>query len=89
MAEVARAYELDVSQLYAWRRKALSSGAMAPLTVPLGGRTMMESEPAKFTRFEVSGSATVEIVVGDIVMRVRGNIDPDQLAGIIRAVRKA
>ncbi len=54
MAEVARAYELDVSQLYAWRRKALSTGAMAPLTVPLGGRTMMESEPAKFTRFEAS-----------------------------------
>ncbi len=26
VAEVARAYELDVSQLYAWRRKALSRG---------------------------------------------------------------
>ena len=64
-------------------------GTMAPLTVPLGGRTMMESEPAKFTRFEVSGGATVEIVVGDIVIRVRGDIDPDQLAGIIGAVRKA
>ena len=89
VAEVARAYELDVSQLYAWRRKALSMGTMAPLTVPLGGRTMMESEPAKFTRFEVSGGATVEIVVGDIVMRVRGDIDPDQLAAIIGAVRKA
>lgn len=89
MAEVARAYELDVSQLYAWRRKALSSGAMAPLTVPLGGRTMSESEPMKFTRFEASGSATVEIVLGDVVVRVRGDIDPDQLAGIIGAVRKA
>jgi transposase len=89
VAEVARAYELDVSQLYAWRRKALSMGTMAPLTVPLGGRTMMESEPVKFTRFEAGGSATVEIVVGDIVMRVRGDIDPDQLAAIIGAVRKA
>ena len=69
MAEVARAYEVDVSKLYAWRRKAFSTGTMAPLTVPLGGRTMMESEPAKFTRFEASGSETVEIVVGDIVMR--------------------
>jgi len=28
-------------------------------------------------------------VVGDIVMRVCGDIDPDQLAGIIGAVRKA
>lgn len=56
VAEVARAYELDVSQLYAWRRKALSSGTMAPLTVPLGGRTMSESEPVKFTRFEAGGT---------------------------------
>lgn len=85
VAEVARAYELDVSQLYAWRRKALSSGAMAPL----GGRTMSESEPVKFARFETGGSATVEIVMGDVVVRVRGDIDPDQLAGIISAVRKA
>jgi transposase len=89
VAEVARAYELDVSQLYAWRRKALSSGAMAPLTVPLGVRTMSESEPVKFARFETGGSATVEIVLGDVVVRVRGDIDPDQLAGIIGAVRKA
>ncbi len=89
VAEVARAYELDVSQLYAWRRKALSSGAMAPLTVPLGGRTMSASEPVKFARFETGDSATVEIVLGDVVVRVRGDIDPDQLAGIIGAVRKA
>lgn len=89
MAEVARTYELDVSQLYAWRRKALSSGTMAPLTAPLDGRTMSESEPVKFTRFEAGGSATVEIVLGDVVVRVRGDIDQDQLAGIIGAVRKA
>ena len=59
------------------------------MTVPLGGRTMSESEPVKFARFETGGSATVEIVLGDVVVRVRGDIDPDQLAGIIGAVRKA
>ena len=50
---------------------------------------MSESEPMKFARFETDGSATVEIVLGDVVVRVRGDIDPDQLAGIIGAVRKA
>ena len=89
VAEVARAYELDVSQLYAWRRKALSSGTMAPLSVPLDGRTMSGSEPVKFTRFEAGGSATVEIVLGDVVVRVSSNVDPEQLVGIIGAVRKA
>ena len=89
VGEVARAYELDVSQLYAWRKKALSSGTMTPLSVPLGGRTLSESEPVKFTRFEAGGGAAVEIVLGDIVVRVSSDVDPEQLAGIIGAVRKA
>ena len=89
MAEVARAYELDVSQLYAWRRKALSSGAVAPLAVPLGGRGGSPNDPVKFTRFDAGSGAPVEIVLCDAVVRVGGDIDPDQLAGIIRAVRQA
>ena len=89
MAEVARAYELDVSQLYAWRRKALSSGTVAPLAVPLGGRGGSPNDPLKFTRFDAGAGAPVEIVLGDAVVRVGGDIDPDQLAGIIRAVRQA
>jgi len=59
------------------------------LAVPLGGRAGSVSEPVKFTRFDAGGSTTVEIVLGDVVMRVSGAIDPDQLAGIISAVRKA
>ncbi|CAM5334804.1 hypothetical protein ATER59S_00023 [Aquamicrobium terrae] len=88
VAGVARSYNLDASQLYAWRRKALSSGALTPLAVPLAGRAGSVSEPVKFTRFDAGGSATVEIVLADVVMRVSGAIDPDQLAGIISAVRK-
>ena len=36
VAEVARAYELDVSQLYAWRRKALSSGGDGAIDGAIG-----------------------------------------------------
>ncbi|BCH13389.1 hypothetical protein MesoLjLa_67570 (plasmid) [Mesorhizobium sp. L-2-11] len=79
---VARSEGLDPSQLYAWRRKALSSGMVAPLTEGA-------SKPAKFTRFEAVGSDTVEIVIGDAVVRAGGDVDPDRLARIIRAVRKA
>ena len=89
VAEVARSYELDVSQLYTWRRKALSSGAIAPLAVPLCGRGGSATDPVKFTRFDAGASAAVELVVSDVVGRVGEDIALDRLAGIIRAVRQA
>lgn len=46
-------------------------------------------KPVRFTRFEAVGSEMVEIVVGDVVVRVGGDVDPDRLVKIIRAVRKA
>jgi transposase len=82
VSAVARSEGLDPSQLYAWRRKALSSGMVAPLTAGA-------SKPAKFTRFEAVGSDTVEIVIGDAVVRAGGDVDPDHLAKVLRAVRKA
>ena len=65
-----------------WRRKAPSSGAVAPLTEG-------PSKPDKFTRFEAVDSSVVEIVVGDVVVRTGGGVDPDHLANVLRAVRKA
>ena len=41
------------------------------------------------TRFEAVGSDTVEIVIGDAVVRAGGDVDPDHLAKVLRAVRKA
>ena len=82
VSALARSHGLDPSQLYAWRRKALSSGMVAPLT-------QGANKPVKFTRFEAVGSATVEIVVGDVVVCAGGDVDPDHLAKILRAVRKA
>jgi transposase len=79
---IARAAGLDPSQLYGWRRKALASGSIAPL----------EEAPDEEVRFAcvepVSGTA-VEILVGDVVVRVTGDVDVDHLAKILRAVRKA
>ena len=55
----------------------------------LGGRGGSPNDPVKFTRFDAGAGAPVETVLGDAVVRVGGDIDPDQLAGIIRAVRQA
>ena len=82
VSAIARSNGLDPSQLFAWRRKAIASGVVAPL----GG---LPSRPVKFTRFESMRSDTVEIVIGDVVVRAGGEVEPDRLADVIRAVRKA
>ena len=47
------------------------------------------SRPVRFTRFESMRSDTVEIVIGDVVVRAGSDVEPDRLADVIRAVRKA
>ena len=47
------------------------------------------SGPVKFARFEAMRSDMVEIVIGDVVVRAGGDVEPDRLADVIRAVRKA
>ncbi|WP_246807256.1 transposase, partial [Ensifer sp. ENS05] len=81
VSAIARAEGLDPSQLYGWRRKALSSGMVA--------LTEAAKEEVKFARVEPVASSTVEIVIGDVVVRVAGDIESDHLAKILRAVRKA
>ncbi|WP_164850565.1 transposase [Sinorhizobium medicae] len=82
VSAIARAEGLDPSQLYGSRRKALSSGLVAPLTETA-------KKEVKFARVEPVASSTVEIVLGDVVVRVDGDIESDHLVKILRAVRKA
>ncbi|MDX8510025.1 transposase [Mesorhizobium captivum] len=82
VSAIARSHGLDPSQVYAWRRKALASGAVSPLS---GGQV----KPVRFTGFEAVSSEVVEIVVGDVVVRVSGDVDADRLVKIMRVVRKA
>jgi transposase len=62
--------------------QAIASGVVAPLDGS-------PSRPVRFTRFEAIRSDTVEIVIGDVVVRAGGDVEPDRLADVIRAVRKA
>jgi transposase len=81
VSAIARAHGIDPSQLFAWRRKALASGMVAPLSG--AGRAV------KFARFEAVASDMVEIVIGDVVVRVGGDVEAERLAAVIRAVRLA
>ena len=82
VSAIARSNGLDPSQLFAWRRKAIATGVVAPLAEA-------SSRPVKFTRFESMRSDLVEIVIGDVVVRAGGDVEPGRLADVIRAVRKA
>jgi transposase len=79
---IARSVGVDPSQLYDWRRKALSSGVAAPLARPA-------ASPHGFARVEPLPPMTVEVVIGDAVVRVGGGIDARDLALVLRAVRNA
>ncbi len=81
VSAVARSEGLDPSQLYGWRRTALASGAVAPLADGTGKQT--------FARVETVSTGSVDIVIGDMVVRVCGAFNPDHLVKVLRAVRKA
>ncbi|MBD9453541.1 MULTISPECIES: transposase [unclassified Rhizobium] len=81
VSAVARSEGLDPSQLYGWRRTALASGTVAPLTEGTGKQ--------KFARVETVSNGSVDIVIADMVVRVGGDFDPDHLVRVLRAVRKA
>src|ERR1700685_3379356 len=78
VSAIARSNGLDPTQLFAWRRKAIACGVVAPS----GGSP---SRPVRFTRFESMRSDTVEIVIGDVVVRAGGDVAPDRLSDVIRA----
>lgn len=81
VSAIARSAGVDPSQLYGWRRKALSSGAVTPL--PAAGREV------RFARVEPVASSMIEIVIGDVVVRASGDVAPEHLAKVLRAVRLA
>ena len=82
VSAIARSHGLVPSQLFAWRRKALASGLVAPLS---GAR----AQAVKFARFEAVAGEMVEIVVGDVVVRAGSDVEPERLSAVIRAVRQA
>jgi transposase len=80
VSAVARSAGVDPSQLYGWRRKALSSGAVTPLPEATGNEV-------RFGRVEPVASPVVEIVIRDIPVRAGGDVSLEHLAKVLGAVR--
>jgi transposase len=81
VSALARQAGIAPAQLFGWRRKALQTGVVrrdAP--EPHLGFIEVSSPPS---------SATIEIVVADVVVRVAADIDQNHLVKILRAARQA
>ena len=88
VSAVARAHGLSPQQLFAWRRKAIRSGAIT--LVPAGGTVPAQSfASVEVSRADGARGGGVEIVIGDATIRVGSEVAPALLIAAIRAVRSA
>lgn len=88
VSAVARAHGVSPQQVFAWRRKAIRSGAIAILS------TKPEVQSQSFATVEATPgdgdrARGLEIVIGDATIRVNGGVAPTLLVEAIRAVRTA
>lgn len=78
---IARAHDLKPQQLFAWRRQALRSGRIGPLSSHL-------EQPA-FAPLEVERVGGVELIVGDVTIRAGSDVPLARLIEVIAAARSA
>jgi transposase len=88
VSAVARAHRVSPQQVFAWRRKAVRSGAIAILPAK------PEVQTQSFASVEVTPgdgdrAGGLEIVIGDATIRVGSGVAPTLLVEAIRAVRAA
>ena len=88
ISAVARGHDVSPQQVFAWRRKAIRSGAIALLPE----RPLAEAQ--NFARLEVAPdddprAGGLEIVIGDATIRVDRDVAPTLLVETIRALRSA
>jgi transposase len=80
VSAIARQAGIAPAQLFGWRRKALQTGVV---------RRDQPEPQLGFVEVSSPTSATIEIVVADMLVRVGADVDPDHLIKVLRAVRQA
>jgi transposase len=80
VSAIARQAGIAPAQLFGWRRKALQIGVVR--------RDEPEAQLG-FVEVTSPSSATIEIVVAGMVVRVGGDVNSDHLIEVLRAVRQA
>lgn len=104
VSAVARAHGLKPQQLFGWRRQAMS-GAVAPPQEPAPSATPSTESPqppdaaaptpspamhfAEVALLDGEAAAAIEVVVGDVTIRVGPLVPMARLQAVLRAVRTA
>ncbi len=97
VADVARRHGVTRWQVYDWRRK-LKSGALAvpaaAMREPMFAALVVEQSdptpPPPYQKSRVEARpCRIELVVDGVILRMRSDIDADQLSRMIRAIRAA
>ncbi len=87
VSEVARRHDLRPQQLFAWRHQARQGRLVLPTEelafVPVV-RTAADAPPAATSALP---AATIEVALGDVVVRVPPAVDGRLLAKVLRAVK--
>lgn len=101
VSEVARRNGLSPQQLFAWRREAqalFNDGAdrapgndaapdVTPVFAPVVIAAPAPAAPSSPSR--LSDPGTIEIRIGDAVVRVTGHVETSSLIAVLRAVRRS
>ena len=91
VADVARRHGTTRWQVYDWRKKLRTGQLIVPKSLaalPMFAELVLESDAAE-APLAMDATSRVEIVVGDVVIRVGTRADEDLLTRTIRAARAA
>jgi transposase len=80
VSAIARQAGMAPSQLFCWRRKATRSGVVS---------SRADADRLGFVEVSATTTSTVEIRLGDVVIRAGADVDSDHLLKVIRVVRRA
>jgi transposase len=86
ISAVARANGVRPQQLFAWRRKAMRSGA---ITIASDNSALQSFAAVEVAHDDGARAGGLDIVIGDATIRVGRDVAPTLLAEAIRAVRSA
>ena len=99
VSEVARRHGLSPQQLFGWRarlRAAVKSSAPSSAATPAFVPAIVEDEPpssaapalpAVMAMGAGVAPASIEIALGGVIVRVRGEADPRALTAVLKALR--
>jgi transposase len=97
VSEVARRHGLMPQQLFGWRRElraaiaesdvpSAAAGTFTPVSVVEGSLEAAQDQAARRAH-PLAGSWSIEIAIGEVIIRLRDGVAPGMVAVVLRAAR--